>query len=452
MTTASERAPLTPMLLAFCAILVPLLAALVVARVTVSSTTLIAGALILTLVGLLHVRLTVYVIIFSMLLSPELGIGASAGARPVTIRFEDILLILVGFAWLARSAYQKDVGLIRPSPLNWPIAAYTLAAVLATLISGWLDEIDWLRALLFLAKYIEYFVLYFLVLNTVRNRTDIRNYLIAAFVTCVIVSIVGIAQIPTDQRVSAPFEGEIGEPNTFGGYLVFMLALTSGFYLMASSLRERALWLGMGALITLPLLYTLSRSSWLAAGAMGLALMWLSPRKGPLLAAAAIALALSPVVLPHQVVERMAYTLEQPPEPGQIRVGEARLDTSLSARIRSWQYGLEGWAKRPLTGHGVASYGFMDAQYVRILVETGLIGLAALGWLMINIFRMARARLHQAKDRFAIALSLGYLAGFVALLAHGIGANTFIIVRIMEPFWLVTALVVALPQTERPSD
>ena len=154
-TTASERAPLTPMLLAFSAILVPLLAAFVVARAPVSSTTLIAGGLLLTLVGLLHVRLTVYLIIFSMLLSPELGIGATAGDRPVAIRFEDILLILVGFAWLARSAYQKDLGLIRSSPLNWPIAAYTLAAILATLVSGWLNQIDWLRALLFLAKYVE---------------------------------------------------------------------------------------------------------------------------------------------------------------------------------------------------------------------------------------------------------------------------------------------------------
>ena len=100
----------------------------------------------------------------------------------------------------------------------------------------------------------------------------------------------------------------------------------------------------------------------------------------------------------------------------------------------------------------MASYGFMDAQYVRTLVETGLFGLAAFGWLMINIFRMAHLRLHEAQDRFAVALSLGYLAGFVALLVHGIGANTFIIVRIMEPFWLVTALVVALPETEPVGD
>ena len=144
----------------------------------------------------------------------------------------------------------------------------------------------------------------------------------------------------------------------------------------------------------------------------------------------------------------MEYTFGQPPEPGQIQVGTTRLDTSLSARIRSWEYGLRGWARKPLIGHGVAGYGFMDAQYVRVLTETGLLGFAAFAWLAISIFRMARRRLNNAKDRFASALSLGYLAGFVALLVHGIGANTFIIVRIMEPFWLVTALVVALEQNE----
>jgi len=451
MTVVSDRASLAPVALGLSAVLIPALAALVVARLSVSSSSLLMLGLVVLLMGLLHIKLTIYLIIFSMLLSPELGVGALAGDRPVTIRFEDILLILVGFAWLARSAYHKELGLFRNSPLNGPIAAYSAVAVFATVISGWTHEINWLRALLFLAKYLEYFVLYFLVLNNLKSRSDVRNYLIAAFLTCAVVSVVCISQIPDGGRVTAPFEGEDGEPNTLGGYLVFMLALASGFYFTASSTRERLLWLGFGALMTLPLLYTLSRSSWLAGAAMALALLWLIPKKSHVLAAAAIVLALSPVFLPSEVTHRLAYTFGQPPEPGQIRVGATRLDTSLSARIRSWEYGLEGWAQKPLTGHGVAGYGFMDAQYVRILTETGLLGLAAFTWLAINIFRMVRRRLRNAKDRFATALCLGYLAGFVAMLVHGIGANTFIIVRIMEPFWLVTALVAALPEAEPAS-
>jgi hypothetical protein len=45
-------------------------------------------------------------------------------------------------------------------------------------------------------------------------------------------------------------------------------------------------------------------------------------------------------------------------------------------------------------------------------------------------------------------LTLGYLAGLVAMITHGIGANTFIIVRIMEPFWFMTGIITLLPLLE----
>ena len=48
-------------------------------------------------------------------------------------------------------------------------------------------------------------------------------------------------------------------------------------------------------------------------------------------------------------------------------------------------------------------------------------------------------------------ISLGYLAGFVAMLIHAIGANTFIIVRIMEPFWFLTAMIIMIPTIQQHS-
>jgi hypothetical protein len=41
---------------------------------------------------------------------------------------------------------------------------------------------------------------------------------------------------------------------------------------------------------------------------------------------------------------------------------------------------------------------------------------------------------------------MGFLAGFIGLLFHAIGANTFIIVRIMEPFWFMAAMVLMVLQ------
>jgi O-antigen ligase len=291
-----------------------------------------------------------------------------------------------------------------------------------------------------------------MVLTSVRTRADVKNYLTAALVTCALVSLIGFAQIPSGVRVSAPFEGETGEPNTFGGYLVLMLSIITGFYLTSPSLRERLAWIAFGGLLLIPLLYTLSRSSWIAAIGMIVVFLIYAPRKRQIAVAGALAILLFPILAPEPVVERIDYTFNQPESRGQIQVGKFRLDTSSSARVESWRIGLEGWMRRPFIGYGVANFYFMDAQYIRTLTEAGILGLAAFCWLAWAILRMAHRRLRSASDRFSRALALGYLAGTVAMLVHGVGANTFIIVRIMEPFWLLTALVVALPETAEAED
>jgi len=43
---------------------------------------------------------------------------------------------------------------------------------------------------------------------------------------------------------------------------------------------------------------------------------------------------------------------------------------------------------------------------------------------------------------------MGFFAGTVAMIVHGLFANTFIIVRIMEPFWLIGGFVVIIPILE----
>jgi O-antigen ligase len=427
-----------------------------IAEQSISTSLWLVGGVGILIVTFLQTRVAIYLIIFSMLLSPELGTGVAAGDRPVTIRLEDLLILVVGLTWLIRTAYTKEFGLLKKSPLNRQIFVYSLAALIATLVSGWTSEINWTRALLFLAKYLElflakyleYFVLYFMVLTNVRTRNDIKNYLAAALLTCVLVALIGIAQIPGGGRVSGPFEGETGEPNTFGGYLVLMLAIVSGFYLTSSAPRERLAWTVFGGLLLMPLLFTLSRSSWIAGIGLIIALLIYAPHKRQIAVAGALAIVLFPLLAPNPVIERIDYTFNQPESRGQLQIGGFRLDTSSSARIESWKIGLRGWTERPLTGHGVANYYFMDAQYMRTLTEAGILGLLAFLWLAWAIWCMARDRLMSATDRFSRGLSLGYLGGYVAMLIHGIGANTFIIVRIMEPFWLLTALVVALPLTE----
>jgi O-antigen ligase len=117
--------------------------------------------------------------------------------------------------------------------------------------------------------------------------------------------------------------------------------------------------------------------------------------------------------------------------------------------LLSWKEGIADWPKHPLLGYGVTGYKFMDAQYPRVLVETGLLGFSAFIFLLYSIYKLALVHLKLLRTPLYQGLVTGFVAGFFGLIFHAIGANTFIIVRIMEPFWLVAGIVAVLPALEQ---
>jgi O-antigen ligase len=243
-------------------------------------------------------------------------------------------------------------------------------------------------------------------------------------------------------RPSAPFEGATGEPNTLGGYLVLVFAVAAALWqsLPASPLRRGA---GILALAVLPpLVATLSRSSWIGFAGAFVVLLCLAPRRAPLLAWSALGLALLLLAMPESMHKRIAYTFTAEGHDA-VKVGRVQFDPSSSARLQSWGAALKGFRQHPVAGWGVTGYGFLDAQYFRVLVETGALGASAFAGLLFAcgaLFWRARSALDDPLQR---GLAVGMLAAFAGLLLHAIGTNTFLLIRIMEPFWLLTGLVVA---------
>jgi O-antigen ligase len=317
--------------------------------------------------------------------------------------------------------------------------------IVATLFGVLFGNVRPLQGFFFLLKYIEYFVVFFMTVNSIHEERQLRRLLATALATCAISSVIGILHIPSGERISAPFEGQYGEPNTFGGYLVLMLAIILGLALAAKTLPGQIGWYAFAALIVIPLLFTLSRTSWLAAIPMLLTLIVLSPRRLIIVIGVMVAVVFGSSFMPKSVIDRYNYTLNAKEDRGDYAIGGAKLDTSTSARLGSWKQGFDGWVKRPFFGYGVTGFSFMDAQFVRVLVEAGLFGLAAFVWLLYRIWRIARGACQQLAGSRYEGLALGYLAGFAAMIMHCIGANTFIIVRIMEPFWFITGMIVLLP-------
>src|SRR3989449_3319274 len=215
----------------------------IVSSDTASSLRIVVGVALL-LMAFVSTRLSLYLLVFSMLLSPQFLVGGLTGGggaagRGLTLRFDDFLLVVIGFVWIAKMAILKGGAPFVRTPLNGPIMFYIAAAGLATLIGVLGGRVKPMSGFFFWLKYYEYVFLYFIVVSAVTTKEEARNLVIAGLVTCFLVSLFAIAQIPGGERASAPFEGETGEPNTLGGYLVFMLAIVSGLLLTNEAVTIR---------------------------------------------------------------------------------------------------------------------------------------------------------------------------------------------------------------------
>jgi O-antigen ligase len=425
-----------------------------IAKASTGFAVIVIITLIIAVVSFINPELALYILIISMLLGPQIDLGGTTSerGRGLTLRLDDFLLIIIGFSWFLKTAVRKELGLFLKTPLNKPIAYYFIACLVSTLFGFMAGRVKGVNGFFFVLKYFEYFIIYFMAVNHIKEKKNIERFLFTMLAVCCIVCIVAIYQIPAGGRVTAPFEGPEGEPNTLGGYLVLMLSIVLGLLLTYGSTKQKFLLGLLSLLIVISLSATHSRSSWIALIPMIMMLLYFSEKKKAIILTLIILAMMSPFILPQSVKERARFTFTQPKETGQITFGNIRIDTSTSARLNSWKNVLErDFIKNPLLGYGVTGYSFLDTQYVRVLAETGVIGLIIFLILIYSIFLNSVHAFRSTTDPLLGGLSLGYLAGFAAMLIHSIGANTFIIVRIMEPFWFLTAMIIMIPTIQQHS-
>ncbi len=426
-----------------------------------ASSFLVLGALIgiIFLVAcFLSPELGVAALIMSMLFSPEIGLGSGGGTsveggRSIVVRVDDLVLIILSISWFARTAIHKELGLIVANPLNRPVAFYILSCAVSTLIGYMSGDVKGKIGMFYILRYIEYFIAFFVTINILNTREKMRRFIGIAIFTSICIALYGMYQIPSGVRISAPFEGAHGEPNTMGGYLLLLMCMAAGQLVVTKRSRAIAGWSGYILFLLIPLLFTGSRASWLGIFPAIAALFIFSPRKKQIAAFTVCLIAIGPILLPKSAKERLLFTFMQQKQTRakQIQIGSFRLDTSATARLESYKVAIDGWKQKPILGWGITGFVFVDSQFVRTLVETGVVGLIAFLWLLWAYFQGGIAAMRASPDRFQYGIAIGYIAGLFALLTHSIGSNTFIILRIMEPWMILTAIVIRIPiiQAER---
>src|SRR5207244_3965389 len=101
---------------------------------------------------------------------------------------EDFVLLVIGLSWLAKTAVNKELNLIARTPLNWPILLYAATTLAATLLGSLTGTINSWSGYFHVLKYVEYFVIYYMAVNNLRDREHGWRLVGAAFIPPAIVS------------------------------------------------------------------------------------------------------------------------------------------------------------------------------------------------------------------------------------------------------------------------
>ncbi len=402
------------------------------------------AAIAIGIATLVNTNLGLTILIFSMLLSPEIPIAQTA-ERAVTVRIEDFLIMAVFFAWFAKTAVRKELGLLRKTPLNKPIFAYLAISIFSTGLGIMSGDVSAKIGFFYILKYVEFFMIFFVFVNNLDDPKQIKIFIFCFLLVSFIIGVLTYAQIGKIDRPSAPFEGEHPEPNTLGGYLVLTMAAALGLLLYSKDANVKIILTGLVCFNIYPLLMTLSRSSYLAFILIYLVLVFFTRRhRLVMIGLLVFAILFLPFFIPERVKDRILYTFSYGSH-YTFGGGKIRLEKSAAARVETWQRAMDFLSKKPFFGFGVTGVPFMDSQYARLLSEIGIVGFLIFLWLIFAIIKSTWYIFNNSIDYFTQGLSLGFLAGFMGMLLMGLAANVFVIVRISEPLWFLCACVMALP-------
>lgn len=275
-----------------------------------------------------------------------------------------------------------------------------------------------------------------------RRPKFVRHLLVAGALSLVLPAIVGFYQIVTPDDLYAftdvsRIDGTFVHPNSFGAYLA-IIAVSALAVLPITRRRAWTMAAVTGATASLLILFTYARGAWIAAVVgIGYIVVRYQRRLLPVLAAVGLLL----VLLVPSVGSRLSDLESSPsPVPGD---GTAN---SLEWRLQYWQEILPMATEMPITGLGldqVPQRTEAGAEphngFVQALVETGVLGLAALIGLTVAMWRDLSQARRTADDEFDRTLAVAATAAAAGILVQMFTENLLTQVAIHLYLWIPVA-------------
>jgi putative inorganic carbon (hco3(-)) transporter len=212
-----------------------------------------------------------------------------------------------------------------------------------------------------------------------------------------------------------------------------------GFVQFVQRKKLRLIFYGLVALTIFADLYTFSRGSYVAIVFSVFVLGLLKDRK--LLLIAAVFLFTWQAIVPTAVRERVDMTQNS----------NGKLEISAQERVNLWEAAETSIISNPVLGIGFASYqmgehvdGLKDTHnwYVKVLVETGIIGMVIVLAMLQQVLAVAYRLFKRAEDPLYRGLGLGLFVGMCSCIAANFFGDRWTYLEITGILWILVAAAI----------
>ncbi|GBF35372.1 O-antigen polymerase [Desulfocucumis palustris] len=369
--------------------------------------------------------------------------------------WDELLFLFILLAWPLQMAVRGGI-YWRHTMLDIPIVVY----MGIILFLYFLRSPDATLAAEGARVYIQYLLWYFVAANLLINRRQFDALITGIIGTAALLALIGILQYIIGVEMPAGWvdQAEAGvrtrvfsivtSPNVLGSFLILIIPVTiSRIINLKGNLPGRLFYAACLAAMLACLVFTYSRGAWLAlAGGLALYSLLYSPKMLLVMVAGGLGV----LKFVPGIGSRMSYMFSS-----------AYLDSSARAgRLARWSMGLDRLKENLWLGEGFGRFGgavatrripgsfYVDNFYLKTAVESGLIGLLALLWLLLNTIRLGFATLRRLADGKARLLAAGILAGLTGVMLHNGVENIFEVPMMSAYFWFMAGMLAAAPEIE----
>jgi hypothetical protein len=292
--------------------------------------------------------------------------------------------------------------------------------------------------------------IYFVAVGSITNYKRIRSMIGTFAVSAGVAAVIAFRQFATTpdmRRIGAGMN-----PNDFAAY-VAMLATALIAHVFTSSafkrVRRLVVWVA-AAFASIAVLLPKSRGGYVGfAGGLSVVTYLISKKAFIIFLLVLLA---SPLWAPGFVKDRVLETEVQSVEAQITGDVTDRLDPSAAVRIEVWGIVLSEVASRPLFGYGFGSVprltlGRMGTPfsahslYFETLGDMGLIGVAALLWLLAACVRSGLELMRRATSPLTRGLAIGFVAASAVLLLANVFGQRFLHRSIAGSYFVLAGLV-----------